>query len=212
MATTERGRPRDPAVDERIVTAALAVYAQHGWAGFSIDAVARTAGVGKASVYLRWDSKEDLLTDAVARAFQPIAAIDTGDVRSDLIALATLLLDIYEGPHGLAARRMTVESAVTPPIAQRWQHVRRTQVATARGIVRRAIDRGELPPDTSVTLVVDTICGAAMLRPVAVPDRLRPRANATRDRYAQQLVDFVLGAAYQQNPRWSARRRTTVRA
>lgn len=194
------GRPRDPEVDRRVEEAALTVFAHQGWAGFSIEAVAREAGVGKASVYLRWSSKEELLTDAVAHAFDPIAEIDTGRVRDDLLELVGLLLDLYEGQHGLAARRMTVESEVTPGIAERWRDVRAGQVAAARRIVRRAVDRGELPPDAPVTLVIDTLCGAAMLRPVAVPERLRGRATATRSRYARDLVDFVLAATRQENP------------
>lgn len=194
------GRPRDPEVDHRVEAAALTVFAHHGWAGFSIEAVAREAGVGKASVYLRWRSKEELLTDAVAHAFDPIAEIDTGRVRDDLLALAELLLDLYEGRHGLAARRMTVESEVTPGIAERWRDVRAAQVAATRRIVRRAVERGELPPDAPVTLVIDTLCGAAMLRPVAVPERLRDRATAARSRYAHDLVDFVLAATRQENP------------
>ncbi|HEY8532627.1 MAG TPA: TetR/AcrR family transcriptional regulator [Micromonospora sp.] len=189
------GRPRDPDVDRRITEAAIEVFAHAGWSGFSIDAVARAARVGKASVYLRWSSKEELLTEAVAATFRPIASIDTGNVRQDLLALAELLLELYEGRRGLAARRMVVESAVNPALAERWKKIRAAQVATTRGIVRRAIARGELPPHTSVTLILDTICGAAMLRPVAVPDQLRTKAAATRSRYAQQLVDFVLSAA-----------------
>ncbi|WP_244928934.1 TetR/AcrR family transcriptional regulator [Nocardioides sp. W7] len=192
------GRPRDPDVDRRVEEAALTLFARRGWAGFSIEAVAREAGVGKASVYLRWSSKEELLTDAVAHAFDPIAEIDTGRVRDDLLALAELLLDLYEGRHGLAARRMTVESEVTPGIAERWRDVRAAQVAAARRIVRRAVDRGELPADAPVTLIIDTLCGAAMLRPVAVPERLRGAADAARSRYARELVDFVLAATRQE--------------
>ena len=67
MSTTQvtPGRPRDPGVDRRIARAALDLFADAGWAGFAMEAVARRAGVGKASLYLRWNSKEALLTDAV---------------------------------------------------------------------------------------------------------------------------------------------------
>lgn len=82
------GRPRDPDVDRRIIEAALQVFGLSGWSGFSMEAVARTAGVGKASLYLRWSSKADLLTEAVASRFAPIAEIDNGDVRADLVEFA----------------------------------------------------------------------------------------------------------------------------
>jgi AcrR family transcriptional regulator len=195
-STRERpGRPRDPEVDRRVQEAAVELFGRAGWAGFSIEAVARAAGVGKASVYLRWDSKEELLTEAVAGAFRPIAAIDTGDVRADLVALATLLLELYGGQHGPAARRMTLETQSVPVLAERWESVRRSQVATARAIVRRAVDRAQLPMGTSASLVLDALCGAAMNRPVATPAHLRARAEQTRDRYAADLVDLLLAGA-----------------
>jgi DNA-binding transcriptional MerR regulator len=50
------GRPRDPDLESRVLAAALRVYAEAGWSGFSFDAVARRAGVGKAPLYLRWQS------------------------------------------------------------------------------------------------------------------------------------------------------------
>jgi AcrR family transcriptional regulator len=193
--TDRGGRPRDPEVDRRVENAALTVFGRQGWAGFSIEAVAREAGVGKASVYLRCDSGEALLTDVVSKHFAPIAAIDTGSVRSDLLELAHLLLDLYEGEHGLAARRIAVEAEVIPELAERWQRVRAAQIAATRGIVRRAVDRGELPSTAPVTLITDTLCGAAMLRPVAVPEQLRERASRSRSEHATRLVDFVLTAA-----------------
>ena len=196
METRERpGRPRDPDVDRRVEEAAVDLFGRAGWTGFSIDAVARAAGVGKASVYLRWDSKEELLTEAVAGAFGPIAAIDTGDVREDLVALAALLLELYGGRTGPAARRMTLESASIPGVAERWEGVRRSQVSAARAIVRRAVDRGQLPAGTSASLLLDALCGAAMNRPVAVPEHLRARAEQTRSTYARDLVELLLAGA-----------------
>ncbi|MGC9537464.1 helix-turn-helix domain-containing protein [Streptomyces sp. UG1] len=52
------GGPRDDRGDQRIADAAVERFAEHGWASFSIEAVARSAGVGKALVYLRWRRKD----------------------------------------------------------------------------------------------------------------------------------------------------------
>ena len=99
MSTTHvtPGRPRDPGVDRRIARAALDLFADAGWAGFAMEAVARRAGVGKASLYLRWNSKEALLTDAVTWRLARVADVDTGTLRGDLVELATQMLDIYAG-------------------------------------------------------------------------------------------------------------------
>ncbi|OUZ10111.1 hypothetical protein BHE97_08625 [Aeromicrobium sp. PE09-221] len=194
MESTSPGRPRDPAVDERITAAAVEVFARQGWTGFSLDAVARTAGVGKASIYLRWSDKEALLTDAMAAVFAPIAHIDSGTLRGDLEQLAALLLTLYaDGVRGTAARRIVVESEVTETVRDRWATVRSEQIATTRAIVRRAVERGELATDAPVALLLDSLCGAAMLHPVAVPaDHLTQDALA---RHAAAMVDFVLAGA-----------------
>lgn len=189
------GRPRDPEVDRRIEQAALDVYATKGWAGFSIEAVARAAGVAKTSIYLRWDSREQLLADVVSRSFRPLTRIDTGSVRDDLVELARGLLQVYSGSTSLAARRMTVEADATPAISEHWQSVRASQVSSARRIVKRAIERGELPPGTSPALVLDTVCGAAINHAISVPEPLRARMIQGLPAYADELVNFVLTAA-----------------
>lgn len=187
------GRPRDPEVDRRIIAAALRVFGLSGWSGFSMEAVARTAGVGKASLYLRWTSKADLLTEAVASRFAPIAEIDNGDVRTDLVEFADLLMDLFCGPDGMAARRMAVESRIIPDITERWSRVRESQIRTSRAIVKRALARGELSPHTPVSVLLDALHGAVVNYSTAAPDHVRSDAAARR-RYARRLVDFLLAA------------------
>jgi len=99
------GRPRDPDVDRRIAQAALDLFADAGWAGFAMEAVARRAGVGKASLYLRWNSKEALLADALTLRLARVTDVDTGTLRGDLVELATQMLDIYAGDTSRVALR-----------------------------------------------------------------------------------------------------------
>ncbi len=121
MSTTQvtPGRPRDPGVDRRIARAALDLFADAGWAGFAMEAVARRAGVGKASLYLRWTSKEALLTDAVTWRLARVADVDTGTLRGDLVELATQMLDIYAGEVSRVALRLGLEAAAIPGVAER---------------------------------------------------------------------------------------------
>ena len=108
MSTTHvtPGRPRDPEVDRRIAQAALDLFAEAGWAGFAMEAVARRAGVGKASLYLRWNTKEALLANAVTWRLAWVADVDTGTLHGDLVELATQILDIYVGDTGRVALRL----------------------------------------------------------------------------------------------------------
>src|SRR3954451_12445508 len=105
------GRPRDPEVDRRITQAALQVFGDAGWAGFTMETVARRAGVGKASLYLRWSSKEALLADAVTMRLARVADVDTGTLHGDLVELAHQMLEIYAGDTGRAAMRLALEAA-----------------------------------------------------------------------------------------------------
>jgi AcrR family transcriptional regulator len=188
------GRPRDPEVDRRIAQAALDLFADAGWAGFAMEAVARLAGVGKASLYLRWSSKEALLADAVTLRLARVADVDTGTLHGDLVELATQMLDIYAGDTGRAALRLGLEAAAIPGVAEHYEAMRRAQTLAARAIVRRGIDRGELAAGTSVTLLLDTLVGGAMMHALSTPPERRADLARNVSSQAERLVNFLLRA------------------
>jgi len=192
--TPSPGRPRDPEVDRRIARAALDLFGDAGWAGFAMEQVARRAGVGKASLYLRWSSKEELLTDAIATSLPHVSDVDTGTLHGDLVELATQILDLYAGPVSRAALRLNLDAATIPGIAEHYQATRTAQIQAARGIVRRGIARGELPATTSVTLLLNTVIGGAMMHALGTQPEKRPALAADTARQAHRLVDFLMQA------------------
>ena len=194
-APTAVGRPRDPAVDERVAAAAVAVFGEVGWSGFSIEAVARRAGVGKASIYLRWPTKEELLAAALKLRMAAIDEIDTGSARGDLVDLTRQMVRLYLGNGGQAFQRLTLDGAQVPQIREQYDAMTRAQVLAARAIVHRGIHRGELPGSTSVTLLLDALCGGAMVHAISTPADLRAEVAAQAEAYAERLVDFLLGSA-----------------
>jgi AcrR family transcriptional regulator len=188
------GRPRDPDVDRRIAQAALDLFGAAGWAGFSMEAVARRAGVGKASVYQRWSAKEALLTDAVTARLARVADADTGTLRGDLTELAVQMLELYAGPDSQAVLRLHVEAAAIPGVAEHYAAVRRSQVLAARAIVRRGIRRGELAAGPHGTILLDTLAGGAMMHVLSTPPDLKAQLTRGLRGYAEHLVSFLLGA------------------
>ena len=188
------GRPRDPDVDRKIAQAALDLFGEAGWAGFAMETVARRAGVGKASLYLRWNSKEALLADAVTMRMSQVTDADTGTVRGDLTELAVQMLDLYAGPSSRAALRLNLEACAIPGVAEHYDGIRRSQVLAARAIVRRGIDRGELVKDTPVTLLLDTLAGGAMMHALTTPPDLKASLNREVRAHAERLVSFLLRA------------------
>jgi AcrR family transcriptional regulator len=188
------GRPRDPDVDRKIAQAALDLFGEAGWAGFAMEAVARRAGVGKASLYLRWNSKEALLADAVTMRMSSVTDVDTGTLRGDLTELAVQMLDLYSGPASRAALRLSVEADSIPGVAEHYEGIRRSQVLAARAMVRRGIARGELAPDAPVTLLLDTLAGGAMMHVLSTPRHLKASVNRDTRMHAERLVSFLLRA------------------
>ena len=94
------GRPRDPLLEQRVQDAACRLYGVAGWAGFSIDAVAREARVGKSSIYLRWPNNTALLLDSLQARIDVPYDVDTGTVRGDLFVLARSILSLLTGEAG----------------------------------------------------------------------------------------------------------------
>ena len=184
--TPAPGRPRDPDVDRRIAQAALDVFGEAGWAGFAMEPVARRAGVGKATLYLRWTSKEALLNHALTAGLPHISDVDTGTLRGDLVELARQVLELYVGPGSRAALRLSLEAGRIPGVAEHWAVTRESQLLAARAIVHRGIGRDELPAGASVTLLLDTLIGGAMMHALTTP--------APTSGHAERLVDFLMHA------------------
>jgi AcrR family transcriptional regulator len=188
------GRPRDPEVDRRIAQAALDLFAEAGWAGFAMETVARRAGVGKASLYLRWNTKEALLANAVTWRLARVADVDTGTLHGDLVELATQILDIYVGDTGRVALRLRLEAAAIPGVAGHYEAMQRAEILAARAIVRRGISRGEIAAGTSVTLLLDTLAGGAMMHAMSTPAGRRAELARNIGTHAGRLVDFLMRA------------------
>ncbi|MGN6781282.1 MAG: TetR/AcrR family transcriptional regulator, partial [Marmoricola sp.] len=142
----KRGRPRSPGAEQRIIDAALEEYGQQGWSGFTMDGVARRAGVGKSTVYLRWQDKDSLLTAAVHSSAHPLGMVDTGSMRGDLEELGANLMRHFREPAGWATLRIMVDTAgATQRLGTFAEDVTDQFREFVGRIVRRAVERGEVP-------------------------------------------------------------------
>jgi AcrR family transcriptional regulator len=188
------GRPRDPDLEPRVFAAALRVYAEAGWSGFSFEAVARRAGVGKAPLYLRWKSKEDLLLAALSTHTSTMPIRDSGSLRDDLTEYARRLLQGKSTPEGWAFLRIHLEASLNPALHARFSNeIAIPHIDNARAVLHRAIERGDLPAATPVDLLLDTLYGAIISWMTRSPGDQRARPADDRGRYAGRIVDFVLG-------------------
>jgi AcrR family transcriptional regulator len=161
-AAPKRGRPRSEKARHAILEAAAELLLSRGLGAVSMDAVAETAGVSKATIYRWWPSKEMLALDALldwAGASAP--ARDTGALRGDLLALVRpWVREIRRQPFGRVIAALVTEALSDPQFAEayrsRFVEPRREAM---RAALARAIERGEAPADLDVEVAVDLIYG-----------------------------------------------------
>lgn len=187
-----RGRPRDPGVEERVFDAAIKIYGEVGWTGFSFEAVARATGIGRAALYRRWTDRADLLVHTLKATSVAVADINTGSLRGDLLELVNRFLTQRTSPHALVWPQLMLDRHRYPEVREATDEHNASRVRDGRRIVRRAIQRGELPTGTSPTLVMDLVVGAVHNHVVSTPPSLRPAMEARMAAYGRQLVDAVL--------------------
>lgn len=181
------GRPRSAEADEAIVDATVALLSEEGFDRLSMDGVAARAGVGKATIYRRWPSKEALVIEAVARRTDPFPDDATGPVRDRLVAILEGMLAASRTGAGRLLRCMVGASVSNPPLAEHYRaqilEPRRARIAE---LVREGVANGELRPDLDVDVAVDVVVGALLYRIVfAGPDSLDERDPA-------RLIDVAL--------------------
>lgn len=164
-ADTARGRPRDEACTVGILSAALDLVAEVGIAGLSMEAVAARAGVGKATIYRRWPSKEALMLDAWASCVRPVAEPDAGSLRADLEAI---FADFTRNDDGRDLSRiypqMIAAAKVNPDVADAYRAFVAERRRPLAAVLERAQQRGEIDARFDIDVVEDLLVAPILLR------------------------------------------------
>ena len=116
------GRPRDPSRDDVIRAAILRLLGEVGYTALTMDAVAAEAGVGKATIYRRWRTKQDLVVDTVSdlnRAWTVTA--DTGSLEGDLRSLVHRMVEMMASPVGAATRSLLAAMQHEPALIEAFR-------------------------------------------------------------------------------------------
>jgi AcrR family transcriptional regulator len=159
-------RPRDPAVDEAIRSAARALLAEVGYQRLTLDAVARRAGVSRPTLYLRWSSKAALVHDTVFGVSPEGALAQSDDLLADLAALVSGAVALFADD--------AVAAAVPGLLADYHDHpelrealrdrVDRPVRAAFRSRVASAAASGQLPVGVDADALFDALVGAVIFR------------------------------------------------
>ena len=163
-----RGRPRREDAAPTILDATLELLAEHGFHATTMDAIAERAGVGKNTIYRRWDTKQELFIDAFIRftARLEVRGGDGDDVYGLLLDHVREVARLLAEP--LASRLIPAlvgELHRDPAFAEAYaERVVQPLRAPLVAMLERARERGELRPDTDPELVADMLVGPEFLR------------------------------------------------
>lgn len=174
-----------PEVTDAIRTAVLQELAEYGYGRLSIERVARRAGVGKAAVYRRWPSKLPIVLDIVSElAAQTLPTPDTGSLQGDIRELLTVAAKVLRHPIAVQILPDLLAEAVrNREIASALRNaVRAAQGGIVETVVRKAVNRGELPANADTDLALDLVAGPLywrlMMDQAAPPDDYLDRLAA----------------------------------
>jgi AcrR family transcriptional regulator len=177
------GRARS---EDAILAAALDLMAEHGVSGLTVDAVAGRAGVGKQTIYRHWGSRARLVHDAIACTADSVDVPDTGSLRSDLEALLRHTVRFLDHPATGRVFPSLLEAAERDPeLAQLRKESSAQKRAAVEHVLRRAMDRGELPADVHLDSAIDLVVGPIFYRRLVARDTVRPKD-------LQRHLDLVL--------------------
>jgi AcrR family transcriptional regulator len=181
------GRPREARVDRAIIAAALELMALSGIAELRMDQVAERAGVGKAAIYRRFESKDEMVAAAIGEIVSEIVVPDTGSTRPDLVELMREAVVLY---------RKTIAGKLMPSLVEAMRRdpelarIFRERFLVGRRlalteVLDRGIARGDLRPDLDVELTLDVLAGPLFYR-------LLITGGPLDEQLVQGVVDLIL--------------------
>jgi AcrR family transcriptional regulator len=185
--TSRGGRPRDPSRDGVIRAAILRLLADVGYGALTMDAVAAEAGVGKATIYRRWRTKQDLVVDTIAELNRVDSMPpDTGSLEDDLRVMLRSLVGVIRGPVGAATLSLLSTVPHQPALAEAFRAGPLGVWRDAFGEVwARAEARGELHPGVSVALAAEATSALLVQRWLLT-------GEPVDDAFVDEVLDKVL--------------------
>ncbi|RIK56223.1 MAG: hypothetical protein DCC57_03735 [Chloroflexi bacterium] len=148
----ERGLSADdllaPDVRTRVLQAARAVFGREGFAAATVEQIAQEAGVGPATIYRHFGSKEALVqafiqASAPRRRLRELAATRDGDLEEDLAALAGAALHFMHDNRDLFQLALQ-DGATAGALRSRLQSVEGRSAHALAGYLERQMAAGRL--------------------------------------------------------------------
>lgn len=161
------GRPRSERAHQAILAAARELLIADGFAAMRLEHVAARAGVGKATIYRRWASKEELAQELLLQLASPhIAVVNSDTTRAELLAaVMNPMRAVTETDFGPVIRALLSQIASDPSLGDPFRatvvQARRDEVAR---LIERGIARGDLRADADIDLATELLVGPVYFR------------------------------------------------
>ena len=170
-------RRRGTALEEALLSAALAELMENGYAGFTIERVAERAATSRHVIYRRWRNREELVVAALRRdAERDRAPIpDTGSLRDDVLELMRAANKRRLGAVALYSVQLSAYFQETgTSLGELRELLLGDRPSSMAVILERAVARGEVDPAALtpriVTLPADLLRHDVLMRLSAVTD------------------------------------------
>jgi TetR/AcrR family transcriptional regulator, regulator of autoinduction and epiphytic fitness len=172
------GVAQDPRVERSrrvILEAVLDELGTVGYGALTIEAVAARAGVGKATIYRHWSGKLALVEDAFRTIKASVVVPEQGTLRDRVIAVLEQVACLVQESTYSACMPALIDAAERDPNVRAF-HARFSaeRRAVLVGMLRDAVESGELPPTTDAELLADALVGPILLRRLMLAESVDP--------------------------------------
>jgi AcrR family transcriptional regulator len=186
-----RHRRRGVALERAIHDAVLEELVEVGYLSFTIESVASRARTGKASIYRRWSTKQQLVVDAICGKFgetfdlldPPLNA--TVSTRDALLQVARRMAEVVSDAgeaFRAAACEISRDSELATALEERVACPKREAMVD---LLQRGVARGEVRADAATELHAEVL-------PAMITSRLIVQNRGVPDDYLERLVDEIL--------------------
>ncbi len=166
LAPRRPGRPRSERARKAVLRSTLALLKRVGFHELTMESVAYSAGVGKATVYRWWPNKAELVIAAFVMAVEPeLRFPSVGPVLESIHQQMRRWAGIFRSPLGQIIATVIGAGQSQPEILEafrvHWIEPRRIE---ARKLLRHAMAEGEIRADLDPDSVLDLLYGPLYLR------------------------------------------------
>ncbi|GAA2622293.1 TetR-like C-terminal domain-containing protein [Streptomyces axinellae] len=180
-----------------VLAAVLEELDTENFTAVTIENLARRSGVHAATIRRRWRSVEGVVVDLLSQKSTTIPIPDTGSLFDDLLSMAENIAAFHASPRNRRLIECIVAAAFSDPRADRLlRDAFGDRIREVSVLVERAVERGEVPPDTNPGEIITALSAPFYYRLLIV----RRPIDATLARTAAEMAHHAATAGLFRTP------------